>query len=140
MVWLIINAKLDILYQKLLFLIVRDQECSSSNRLLHLVQCFRYRTYFQYLAHILILYGCFNKEERIDFYRNHGIAHDHMQMAELRHGAQSFDKYVILLYIGCYITDYQNYSRDFPRGPVGRTLGSQCREPGIRELDPTCCS
>ena len=92
MVWFIINAKLDTLYQKLLFLIVCDQECPSGNRLLHLVQCFRYRTYFQYLAHILILYGCFHREEKIDFYRNHGIAHGHMQMEELRHGAQSFDK------------------------------------------------
>ena len=140
MVWLIIDAKLDILYQKFLFLIACNQECPSSNRLLHLVQCFRYRTYFQYLAHILILYGCFHREEKIDFCRNYGIAHGHMQMAELRHGAQSFDKYVILLHIGCYITAYRIYSRDFSRGPVGRTLGSQCREPRIRELDPTCCS
>ena len=80
------------------------------------------------------------REEKIDFYKNHGIAQGQMQIAELRHGAQSFDKYVILLYIGCCITVYQNYSRDFSGGPVGRTLGSRCREPRIRELDPTCCS
>lgn len=64
-----------------------------------------YRAYFQYLALILI------KMKRLIFIKIMEFSQGHMQMAELKHGAQSFDNCVILLNTGCYITAYQNDSK-----------------------------
>lgn len=51
------------------------------------------------------------KMKRLIFIKIMEFSQGHMRMAELKHGAQSFDNCVVLLNTGCYITAYQNDSK-----------------------------